>query len=401
MSIVALFRLAILRLIIAVITPVLFIGCSKEANQQQGGFPPPQVSVAEVLVRDVTPWDEFNGRIEAVETVQVRPRVGGVIEAVRYQEGDIVKQDDLLFVLDQRPFRAELEVAEAELERARAQAELSRVDSQRARDLFKQNLISHGEYDQRIAAETQANASVRSATANLQLARLNIGYTRIRSPIAGRTGRALFTRGNLVASEPTPDVLTTVVSLDPVYVYFDCDESTYLHFSRVAQQTGSSGKKDITVLVGLGNEEGFPRQGKLDFVDNQVDPNTGTIRLRAVLDNKNHELTPGLFARVKLLEPESEQMVLIDDKAILTDQDRKYVYVLGPENRAMRRDISMGRSIEGLRIVTAGLQQGDRIIVHGIQKVFFPGMPVSPETINMGDPPPMPGPPPGSEQQSS
>ena len=204
-----------------------------------------------------------------------------------------------------------------------------------------------------------------------------------------------------MASEPTPDVLTTVVSLDPVYVYFDCDESTYLHFSRVAQQTGSSGKKDITVLVGLGNEEGFPRQGKLDFVDNQVDPNTGTIRLRAVLDNKNHELTPGLFARVKLLEPESEQMVLIDDKAILTDQDRKYVYVLGPENRAMRRDISMGRSIEGLRIVTAGLQQGDRIIVHGIQKVFFPGMPVSPETINMGDPPPMPGPPPGSEQQSS
>lgn len=373
---------------------VLLSACDKEANQQGGGFPPPPVSVAEVIVRDVVPWDEFNGRIEATQIIEIRPRVGGVIEKVEYREGDIVDRGDLLFVIDQDTFRAELERAEAELARARAQAELARVESQRSKNLFERTLVSQGEYDQSIAAEAQANANVRSAQANAKLAKLNLSYTEIRSPIDGRTGRTFVSKGNLVSSDPTPDVLTNIVSLDPVYVYFDSDELTYLRYAKNIQQAAGPDDKNkrSTVLVALADEEGFPREGYVDFVNNQADPNTGTIRLRAVLENKDYRLIPGLFARVKLLGHSAAQAVLIDDKAILTDQDRKYVYVLSPENLAVRRDIKIGRIVEGLRIVTAGLTAGDQVIVHGVQKVFFPNMPVSPQLIKMGDPPPMPGP---------
>ena len=372
---------------------LLLAGCSKEAQEQQGGFPPTAVSVAEVIVRDVTPWEEFNGRIEAKEIVQIRPRVGGVIEKIHYREGDIVKEGDLLFVIDQRPFRAELNRAEADLVRARSQSKLSRIESQRATDLLKQKLISQGEYDQDIASENQANANARAAEATVQIARLNLGYTEIRSPVSGRTSRVLATKGNLVSSAPTPDLLTTVVSIDPVYVVFDSDELTYLRYFGDAQQsTVQDGKVKRVVYVGLGNEDGFTREGYVNFIDNQVDPNTGTIRLRAVLDNKDHQLIPGLFARVKLLATTSEQMILINEQSILTDQDRKFVFVLGDENKAMRRNIVVGRNIEGLRVVTKGLKPGEKIIVYGIQKIFFPNMPVMPNVIGMSDPPSSSGP---------
>ncbi|MEW5755914.1 MAG: efflux RND transporter periplasmic adaptor subunit [Pseudomonadota bacterium] len=380
----------------AVLTGLVLIGgCGKEANQHGAAPPPPPVSVAEVIVRDVVPSDVFNGRIEAVESVQLRPQVGGVIEQVRYREGDIIKKGELLFVIDQRPFRADLERAEAELARANAQANLARMERQRAVDLYARKLISTEEHDQRLATEAQADANVRAAEAAVRLARLDLEYTRIRAPITGRTGRALFTVGNLVASEPTPDVLTTIVSLDPVYVYFDSDELTYLRHAGSARQAEGKDKGPV-VFVSVGNEADFPRKGYVDFVDNQVDPRTGTIRLRAVLENKDYQLTPGQFARIKLLASAPVQAVLIDDKAILTDQDRKYVYVLGPENRAMRRDIQIGQVYEGLRNVISGLEAGEKIIVHGVQKVFFPGMPVTPQMITMGDPPPAPpGPPAG------
>ena len=373
---------------------IFLAGCGKGPQEQGSGFPPPQVSVAEVVIRAVTPWNEFSGRIEAKESVQLRPRVGGVIEEVRYREGDIVKTGDLLFVLDQRPYRAELNRAEAELARARAQAELAGEEIQRARNLLERKLLSQDDYDRRVSAENQANAIVQSAEAAVKLARLNMEYTEVRSPIDGRAGQALATKGNLVTSDPTPDLLTTIVSLDPVYVYFDSDELTYLRYSRRAQQTATTGgdKKIRPVFVALSNEEGFPHAGHVDFVDNQVNPDTGTIRMRAVLQNKDYQLTPGLFARVKLLATESQQAVQIDDQAILTDQDRKYVYVLGPENSAVRRNIKIGQIVDGLRIVTEGLQSGDQVIVHGLQKIFFPGMAVTPQIIHMGDPPP---PPPG------
>ena len=383
---------------LAVIVSLLLTGCSEEMEEQQGGFPPPAVSVAEVIVRDVTPWEEFSGRIEAKEIVQIRPRVGGVIEKVEYREGDIVKKGDLLFVIDPLPFRAELNRAEADLARAKARAELTRVESQRAANLLTRKLISEDEYDQRIAADHQAKADVRAAKATMRLASLNLEYSEVRSPIDGRTGRALATQGNLVSSDPTPNLLTTVVSLDPVYVFFDSDELIYLrYFGNSQQLIGHDEQNRRTVFVGLGNEDGFSREGYVDFIDNRVDPDTGTIRLRAVLENKDYQLTPGLFARVKLLATKAEQSILINDQAILTDQDRKYVYVLGDENSAMRRNIKTGRAIEGLRIVTEGLKPGEKIIVHGIQKVFFPNMPVMPQVIGMSDPPPSAGQMPAAE----
>ena len=377
---------------------LLLVGCGKETEQQGGGFPSPAVSVAEVIVRDVTPWEEFSGRIEAKEVVHIRPRVRGVIEKIRYREGGVVKRGDLLFVIDQQPFRAELNRAEADLARASAQADLARAEIRRAKNLLARKLLSQDEFDQRVAAETQSNANVRSAEATVLLARLNLGYTDIRSPINGRTGRALVTKGNLVSSGPTPDLLTTIFSIDPVYVVFDSDELTYLqYFGNSQQSTDPDKKKKRTVFVGLGNENGFPREGYVDFIDNRVTPDTGTIRLRAVLDNTDHQLVPGLYTRVKLLAPKPEQVILIADHAILTDQDRKYVYVLSDENRAMRRDIRIGRTIEGLRIVTEGLKAGERVIVHGIQKVFFPDMPVTPQVIGMSDPAPSPASMPAAE----
>lgn len=379
--------------VMAVTVLFLLTSCGNDTEGQGGGFPPPQVSVAEVIVREVTPWEEFSGRIEAKEIVQIRPRVGGVIDAIHYREGDIVKQGDLLFIIDPQPFRAELERAEADLERARAQATLARLESRRAKKLVKRKLLSQDEYDQRVAAENQANANVRSAEATAELARLNLTYTEVRSPIDGRTGHAMVTKGNLVSSDPTPDQLTSILSLDPVYVIFDSDELTYLrYFSHSPQSTGEEEQSKRKVFVGLGNEDGFPREGYVDFVDNRVTPGTGTIRLRAVLDNKDHLLTPGLFARVKLLATQSEQAMLISEHAILTDQDRKYVYVLGDKNLAIRKDIQIGRSVEGFRIVTKGLKPGDQVIVYGIQKIFFPNMPVSPQVIGMSDPPPAAGP---------
>jgi multidrug efflux system membrane fusion protein len=375
--------------------------CGNDSGDQGSGAQLTPVSVAEVVVREVTPWQEFSGRIEAKEIVLVRPRVGGVIDAIHYREGDPVRQGDLLFVIDQQPFRAELERAEAELERARAEAKLAKLESRRARDLVKRKLLSEGEYDQRIATENQANANVRSAQASVELARLNLAYTEVRSPIDGRTGRAMVTRGNLVSSDPTPDTLTTIMSLDPIYVVFDSDELTYLRYFGKSQQTESEGTNPKRkVYVGLGNEQDFTRLGQLDFVDNQITPGTGTIRMRAVLDNKDHTLTPGLFARVKLLASQPEPMMLVSDTAILTDQDRKYVYVLGEKNQAVRKDIRIGRSIDGLRIVSEGLKPGDKVIVHGIQKIFFPNMPVAPQMIKMGDPPAMPASAPDSQPEA-
>jgi len=380
----------------------LLKSCGKEQDGQGGGFPPPAVSVAEVIVRDVTPWEEFTGRIEAKEVVQIHPRVGGVIEEIPYREGGIVKKGELLFVIDQQPFHAELNRAEAELARASAQADLARAEIRRAKNLVKRKLLSQGEYDQRVAAENQANANVRSAEATLQLARLNLEYTEIRSPIDGRTGRALVTKGNLVASDPTPDQLTTVLSIDPVYVVFHSDELTYLRYFINEQQTvGPEDEAKRPVYVGLGNEEGFPHQGYLDFVDNQVASQTGTIGLRAVLDNKDMSLIPGLFARVKLLATKPVSTLLIDEQAILTDQDRKYVYILGEGNTAQRRDITIGRSVEGLRMVSTGLKQGDKVIVHGTQKIFYPNAPVKPQMIGMGDPPASPGPAPEASQSEA
>jgi multidrug efflux system membrane fusion protein len=347
--------------------------------------PPPAVSVARVVSREFQPWDEFTGRVAAVETVELRPRVSGYIERVAFEEGREVHKGDLLFVIDQRRYQAALDRAAAELERARSEARLATTEHERAQTLLNARAISQEEFEARRAAHAQGDAAVRAASAALEAAKLDLQYTEVRAPIDGRAGRAVVTVGNLAQADTT--LLTTLVSLDPMHVYFDADEQTYLDYS-AADRRGEHRTRSSPVRVGLANETGFPHPGTVDFVDNQVDPRTGTIRARAVVPNADRSLTPGLFARVQLAGGQRQAGLLIDEKAVLTDQDRKYVYVLGPGNVAVRKDVVLGRPVGDLRVVEQGLERNDVVIVHGVQKVFFAGMPVAPQEIPMGDPAP-------------
>ena len=347
--------------------------------------PPPEVSVAQVVSRDVRQWDEFTGRVTAVETVELRPRVSGYVERVAYEEGQEVRKGDLLFLIDQRSYRAAFDSARANLERVRSESKLAASELVRAQTLVDARAISGEEFDSRKAAATQGTATVRAAEAALDRARLDLEFTEVRAPIDGRAGRAVVTVGNLAQADST--LLTTLVSLDPVHVYFEADEQTYLGYNELARR-GERGESRNPVRIGLANETGYPHAGTLDFTDNQVDPRTGTIRARAVVPNPDRVFTPGLFARVQLEGSGVFHALLIDDKAVLTDQDRKYVYVLGPGNTAVRRDIELGRMAGGLRVVSTGLEANDKVIVHGVQKVFVAGMPVAPQVIAMGEPPP-------------
>ena len=317
--------------------------------------PPPEVSVAQVVSRDVRQWDEFTGRVTAVETVELRPRVSGYVERVAYEEGQEVRKGDLLFLIDQRSYRAAFDRARADLERARSESKLAASELARAQTLVDARAISGEEFDARKAAATQGNATVRAAEAALDRARLDLEFTEVRAPIDGRAGRAVVTVGNLAQADST--LLTTLVSLDPVHVYFEADEQTYLRYNELARR-GERGESRNPVRVGLANETGYPHAGTLDFTDNQVDPRTGTIRARAVVPNPDRVFTPGLFARVQLEGSGVFHALLIDDKAVLTDQDRKYVYVLGPGNTAVRRDIELGRMVDGLRVVSRGARAG-------------------------------------------
>src|SRR5918997_1208657 len=345
--------------------------------------PPPQaVTVAEVPEREVTEWDEFTGRLEAVDQVEIRPRVSGYIKRVTFDEGKEVKKGEILFEIDPRPYQAELARAEAELERARSAASLAKSEVQRAGKLVDVQAISREEFDSRSSAKAQGGAAVRAAEAAVETARLNLEWTRVRSPIAGRVSNAQVTEGNLVQVSPST-LLTTVVSLDPMYVYFDSDEQTYLRYAAQARNNGANWRVTrLSVYLGLANETGFPHEGRLDFVDNQVDPGTGTIRIRAVFSNRNRALTPGLFARVKLVGTEKTKATLVRDAAIGTDQDRKFVLVVGPGDTLAYRPVVPGRLADGLRIVNSGLKPGERIVVNGLMRVR-PGMKVTPTLAPM------------------
>ena len=374
----------LLALAASVSLALVLAGCGSHAATPEGGAPPvPQVSVATVLSKPVQQWDDFTGRIAAVETVELSPRASGYVERVAYVEGQEVKQGDVLFVIDERRYRADYDKAVADLERARSEARLAQTQDARAQSLIAAKAISREEYDARKAATAQSQAVVRAAEAAVARARLDLEYTTVRSPIDGRAGRAMVTVGNLAQADST--LLTTVVSLDPVHVYFEGDEQAYLRISKQSQ--GGAPSAGTQVRVGLADEEGYPHPGALDFIDNQVDARTGTIRARAVLSNKDRAFTPGLFARVQLAGISDASAMLVDEKAMLTDQDRKFVYVLGPKNEALRKDVVLGRSVEGLRVVESGLVPEDRVIVHGVQKVFFPGMTVAPVAIAMGGAP--------------
>jgi multidrug efflux system membrane fusion protein len=363
---------------------VLLVGCDNSVAQNAAP-PAPAVSAADVVVKSISQWDSFNGRIEAVESVQLRPRVSGYIDKVNYTDGQEVKKGEVLFTIDDRTYRAALEQAQANLARAKTQASLAQSEANRTDKLVNTNVVSREEWEQRRSAATQAQADIRAAQAAVDAAQLNLDFTKVTAPIDGRASRALITSGNLVTAGDTASVLTTLVSQKTVYVYFDVDESTYLHYQNLARsgQGASSNHTALPVEIGLTGEEGYPHQGKVDFLDNQLSPGTGTIRMRALLDNAQRQFTPGLFARVRLPGSAEFKATLVDDKAVLTDQDRKYVYIVDKEGKAQRRDITPGRLADGLRIVRQGLNPGDKVIVEGLQKVFMPGMPVNAKTVAM------------------
>ena len=368
----------------AILLSLLLVGCDNSVAQNAAP-PAPAVNAADVVVKSISQWDSFNGRIEAVESVQLRPRVSGYIDKVNFTDGQEVKKGEVLFTIDDRTYRAALEQAQANLARAKTQASLAQSEANRTDKLINTHLVSREEWEQRRSAAVQAQADIRAAQATVDAAQLNLDFTKVTAPIDGRASRALITSGNLVTAGDTASVLTTLVSQKTVYVYFDVDESTYLHYQNLARsgQGASSNHTALPVEIGLTGEEGYPHQGKVDFLDNQLTPSTGTIRMRALLDNAQRQFTPGLFARVRLPGSAEFKATLVDDKAVLTDQDRKYVYIVDKEGKAQRRDITPGRLADGLRIVRQGLNPGDKVIVEGLQKVFMPGMPVNAKTVAM------------------
>jgi multidrug efflux system membrane fusion protein len=355
-------------------------GCSHSQAATVVAPPAPEVTVAQVIAKPLHQWIELTGTLQAVDTVQVRPRVSGYVDAVRFTEGARVAKGAVLFQIDPRPFALEVDRLNAELNRAQSKLEYANAGRARAERLFAQNAIAREEYEQLTSAATEAAADVGSIRAQVNSARLNLEFTQVRSPLDGHVSRALITAGNLVSSA---DILTTVVSDDPVYAYFDTDEATYLKFARLAGGS-DHGRSDYAnaVFLGLVGEQGYPHEGRLDFLDNQVDPHSGTIRARAVFDNHDGRFTPGLFARIKLVAHDSYDAVLIDDRAIGTDLGKKYVLALKPDGALEYRLVELGQNVDGLRVVQSGLVANDVIVINGLQHVA-PGVHVQAKFVPM------------------
>jgi RND family efflux transporter MFP subunit len=370
----------LMRAMTAGLCALLLIACGQGTAQSGpgGAGGPPPVSVAPVTQRTVQDFDEFSARLEASDTVEVRSRLAGTLQQVHFKEGQLVKKGALLFTIDTRPFAAEVARAQAQLGAVQTQAELSASEVVRAEKLLPLQAISVQELDQLKASARSAQANVKAAQAALQTAQLNLGYARVTAPIDGRVSRANVTIGNLVGvSDP---VLTTLVSTNKVYAYFDASETTYLRTMRGGARSNAAA---ATVTMGLADEEGFPHKGSLDFVDNRLNPATGSIRARAVFDNQTDQFTPGLSARLKLAGNSSYQATLVPERAISTDQTRKVVMVIGPNNIVQPREVKTGTLFDGMRVVT-GVKAGENVIVDGLQRAF-PGAPVTPQVLKVDD----------------
>jgi multidrug efflux system membrane fusion protein len=349
--------------------------------------PPPQatpVSVATVVQSDVATWDEFSGRLEAVERVDIRSRVAGTVQSVHFHEGALVKQGELLITIDPAPYAAEVERAEAQVAAAEARAAYSASDIARAQRLWDEHAIAQRELDERSNAHREADANLRAARANLQTARLSLGYTQVRAPVAGRVGKLEVTVGNLVAAGPGAPVLTTLVSVSPIYASFDADEQIVARALRDLP-SGASARAQlerIPVQMGTAASADTPFEGRLQLVDNQVDAKSGTVRVRAVFDNKDGRLMPGQFARLRMGQAKTSPALLVNERAVGTDQNKKFVMVVGADNKAAYREVTLGANVNGLRIVTSGLKPSERIVVNGLQRVR-PGALVEPQPIAM------------------
>lgn len=364
-----------LALTLTPLVALLLAACGQKPDGAGGHGGPPPVSVAPATQREVQEFDEFTARLEAPDTVEVRARVAGTVEAVRFKEGQVVRKGDPLFSIDARAFKAEVARAEAQIAALKTQADLARADLARSEKLVSVNAVSQQEIDQLRSALRSAEANQKAAEAALVQARLNVEYANVTAPVSGRTSRANVTPGNLVGvGDP---VLTSVVSSDKVYAYFDASEATYLKYMRSAKPAQTA------VQMGLSNEQGYPHTGKLDFVDNRLNPATASIRVRAVFDNKAGQFTPGLYARVKLGGSGSYPGVVVPDRAITTDQTRKIVLIVGANNIVQPRPVTPGALIDGMRVVD-GVKAGELVVVDGLLRAF-PGAPVTPQVLKVDD----------------
>lgn len=345
-------------------------GC---ARKPPAAPPPPEVTIAPVVAQELTEWDQYQGRFEAVEAVEVRPRVSGYLQRVGFVEGSEVHKGDVLFEIDPRPYAATLDERKADLSRARAREALTGRDVERGQRLIAVKAISQEEMDTRSTVASEASAAVLAGEAAVRAAELDLEFTVVRAPISGRVGRAVVTGGNLVSGGVGGStLLTTIVSLDPIYVLFEGDESAYLRYTHLDKsgERPSSRTTANPVQVGLADETGFPHAGRMEFVDNQLDPATGTIQARAILPNADRLFSPGMFARVRLLGATKRKVLLVPEAAIGTDQDRKFVYVMGRDSTVAYRGILLGRQADGqLRVVRDGLQAGEMIVVNGLARI--------------------------------
>lgn len=355
-----------------------------EATTSPAAPPAMPASVATVVQSEVAAWDEFSGRLEAVERVEIRSRAAGTVQAVHFREGTLVKAGDLLVSIDPAPYAAEAERAQAQVAAAQARLTHAKSEHERAQRLWEERAIAQRELDERTNGYHEAQANLSAAQAALRSAQLNLGYTQVRAPISGRIGRIEVTAGNLVAAGPSAPVLTTLVSVSPIYASFDADEQLVTRALKDLPG-GSSARahiERIPVRMGTAGSSDTPYQGHLQLVDNQVDAKSGTVRVRAVFDNKDGALMPGQFARLQMGQAKTGSALLINERAVGTDQNKRFVMVVGADNKAAYREVTLGASVNGLRVVASGLQPGERIVVNGLQRVR-PGALLAPQTVAM------------------
>ncbi|WFB47569.1 efflux RND transporter periplasmic adaptor subunit [Vibrio coralliilyticus] len=370
-------------LLISIAAPLVLSGCQdSHAESAATAPPPPGVEVAQVLIEKVTELDEYSGRLESPQTVTVMPRVSGYVDKVHFQEGSVVEAGDVLFSIDNRLFVAEVTRLKAELSSAQTSLNQAIKDYERAQRLSKTKAISQETVDARFADKQRSIASVSALKAALAQAELDLEFTLVRAPIDGKVSNAEITKGNYVTTGQT--VLTSLVSTSHMYAYFDVDERSYLKYQQLNNLLPANGEAENVVQMALANDTGYPHVGYIDFVDNAIDETTGTIRVRAVFDNEKQNLLPGMFAKLRIAGSASYQGVLIDNKAIGTDLNNKYVLVLGDDNVVQYRAILLGEGVNGLRIIASGLNAGDKIVVNGLQRVRA-NMPVTPNEVSMVD----------------
>jgi membrane fusion protein, multidrug efflux system len=347
----------------------LLAGCDSKPVASSAP-PAPPVTVARPLQKTITEWDEYTGRFTALESVEVRARVSGFIDSVHFNEGQIVKQGDLLFVIDPRPYRLAVEQAKADVERAQAKLEIASLDVQRGTPLARSQTLTEREFDTRKSVERDAAGQVASSQAALKQAELNLEWTEVRAPIGGRISDKRVDAGNLITGGPTgATLLTVIVSIDPIHFVFDGSETDFLHYLRLAAAGGRPSSREVQnpVSVRLADETEFKHQGRMDFVDNVINPRTGTIRGRAVFDNKDGLLTPGFFGRLRLFGGEHEALLVPDD-AVASDQSRKIVFIVADDGTVGTKLVELGPMVDGLRVIRTGLASTDRIVIDGLQR---------------------------------